>query len=79
MKENRITPQIFLTAFSYENNIHSWHAVGAVPLTCNCLKQKVVRHEVDLTAPDDCSKELEATVNQNELDYNGQAILVKLK
>ena len=25
-------PPIFLTAFSYENNIWSWQAVGAVPL-----------------------------------------------
>ncbi len=78
-------PPIFLTAFSCENNIHSWQAVGAVPLTRNCLKHRLVRHEVDLTAPDDCpiiamEKELEATVNQlNELGYNDKAILVKLK
>ncbi len=78
-------PPIFLTAFNYENNIHSWQVVGAVPLTSNCLKHRLVRHEVDLTTPDDCpiitvEKELEATVNQlNELGYNGKAILVKLK
>ncbi len=39
----------FEKAFKRESNLKSWKAVGAVPLTRNCLNSPLVRHEITTT------------------------------